>query len=676
MKVNTYRMASWWLVWGDLIYPENGIEEKVLKRAKEFKASGIDTVIIYGSHFRWDYIYNWERLHNLLTFIVDTCHKEGIRVFDHHSANLTHRVNKLSDYEKISNTNRHHVPFFPSREFADTITFNGHKLNDFRMLSVQDGTPCYLEAYNAETFCINNTDFINSYQKYLKKLLKTGIDGLMCDDVVYYPHWHGCGCKFCREKFKSKYGHDLPPATDENFWGNYASPAFKDWIDMRYHSSADFLCHVKQTVGADFPLISCCSNSSAKILDGTASNAQIMSKPLNNVMLEICGEIVSERFDYSERVPNFMLHKAIATKRDLPNIGLGYAHNPDSAFVVWAFNKIFGSSCWISTLTGRFGVSEEVRQTIPEEAGIIKEAYNFEQQHQDLFAGESSAKLAVLFSLDNLIYNGCTQNDYSQPWLDVTKELFKKNIQFDVVLDIPQPDEYSALILSNFSCMSAENNIKLLEYIKNGGSVIAAGLLGTRDERGVLLEKSFLDDFGVEFKNEKFNDKLLTDQLFDLIKCLNAPDLSSYETYHNGKKIDNDQWLNFGSLHWLPQSNIQSVIEMTEKTIPRDDIEVKCPNGWIYRILKDGSGKAFVHFLAIDIKPIPYANLKNNAINLQVVEKLEFNPSQGEISITSQATDVVLHSPDITAPVKLKTENNRISFDTGKIKRYMIVELN
>jgi len=646
VKKNTYRMTSWWLLWEDLLFPEAGIEEKVVQRAKKIKAAGIDTIVIFGCHFRWDYIYNWDRFHLLLKFIVDTCHHEGIKVFDHHSANLTHRANTLAEYQNINKTNRHHVPFFPSQEFADSITFDGHKLNDFRMISVQNGKPCYLKAYNAETFCMNNSDFVSAYKKYVEKLLQTGIDGLMCDDIIYYPSWDGCGCDYCRKKFKDQYGHDLPPATCESFWGNYESPAFKDWINMRYHDPLDFLTAVKESVGADFSLMSCCSSSSTKALNGNGMSAEIMCKSLNNVMLEICGEIISEKFDYSGRIPDFMLHKAIADKHGYPNIGLGYAHNPDSAFMIWAFNKIFGSSAWISTLTGRFGVAEEIRKTIPDEADIINEAYNFEKQHADLFCGESAAKLAVLFSLDNLMYNGRAQFDYSQPWHDITTELFKQNIQFDVVLDIPSLDKYPVLLLSNFDCVSSEINNQLLDYIKQGGTIIAVGFLGFRDERGVLKEKSFLTDLGTEFKNGQFNWNIPAADLFNPAKGFFKSSISTYDIYHNGKKIKQNQWISSGSFHWLPRTCTTSTLDKVKKLLPTDDFEISCPNGWVYRILKDDD-KYFIHLLASNIEAVPHKDFKNTIHNEPIIEKLNFMPGSGKIRFTSSTSKAVLHSPDL-----------------------------
>ena len=674
MKKGTYRLASWWILWDDLLFPETGIEEKIVQRAKKFRDAGIDTVVIFGCHFRWDHIYNWERFHQLLKFIVETCHQEGIKVFDHHSANLTHRVNSLDDYRKVNRKNRHHVPFFPSREFADTITFDGHKLNDFRMKSVQDDKPCYLDAYNAEVFCMNNTNFVNAYKKYIEKLLETGIDGLMCDDIVYYPGWDGCGCKYCREKFKDQYGHDLPPAKDENFWGNYESPAFKDWINMRYHDPVDFLAALQKTVGTDFPLMSCCSNSSVKVGNSSGMSAETMCKSLNNVMLEICGEIVSEKNDYSIRIPNVMLHKAIADKYGYANICLGYAHNPDSAFVIWAFNKIFASNAWISTLTGRFGVAEKVRKTIPDEADIISEAYNFEKENENLFRGESTAKLAVLFSLDNLMYNGCAQSDYSQPWHDITIELFKQNIQFDVVLDIPSPDKYPFLLLSNFDCVSTEDNNRLLEYMKDGGIIIASGLLGFRDERGVLKEKSFLADLGAEFRNSKFNWNVPAADLFDPIRRYVEGSMSSYDTYHNNTKMNDNQWISSGSFHWLPKACTTSTLDQTQKLLSSSDLEISCPEGWIYRILKDND-KYFIHLLASNIKVVPYKNFRNNFINQPVIEKLNFMPDSGKVCFKSSKDKAVLHSPDLAKSVNLKGENGNFSFELNNIKRYLIIEI-
>jgi hypothetical protein len=669
-------MSSWWLLWEDLIFPEDGIVDKIARRAKKFNAAGINTVVIFGCHFRWDYIYNWERFHYLLKCIVDACHEEGIKVFDHHSANLVHRAGNLAEYRNINTKNRHHVPFFPSREFADSITFDGCKLNDFRMLSVQDGKPCYLNTYNAEIFCMNNPDFVAAYRSYLEQLLKTGVDGLMCDDVIYYPGWDACGCDCCRKKFKTRYGHDLPSTTNGDFWGNYDSHAFKDWMYMRYHDPLDFLNIVKEAVGKNFPLMSCCASSSLKTLDRSGMNAIIMSGALNNIMLEMCGEVIPGSSGYSEHIPDLALHKAIADKHRCSNIGLGYAHNPDSAFVIWALNKLFASSTWISTLTGRFGVPEEIRKTIPDEADVIGKAYNFEKKHEYLFSGRSLAKLAVLFSLDNLIYNGCAQSDYSQPWRKLTAELVRNNIQFDVVLDIPSADEYPVLLLGNFDCISCEIQKQLRNYMKHGGIIIAAGLLGFRNERGELTDTPFVADWGIELRNGRFNWNIPCRDLFNFPTSVPENSSSSYEIYRNGIKLELDQWISSNNFHWLPQMCISEVLDKVRKVLPPDEFEISCPPGWIHRILRDNdSGRYFIHLLAADIEAVPYKHFRNTLLDEPIIEKLNFIPGDGELSFTAPAADAVLYSPDLSASVKLKSINGNFNFRLNNIEKYLIIEL-
>jgi hypothetical protein len=609
MKKKSFRIASWWLLWEDLLFPEPGVEEKIIERARKFKAAGINQVIIFGCHFRWDFIYNWERFHYLLKFIVDTCHKYDIKVFDHHSATLTHRVGGMDEYHDISRRNRHHVPFFPSREFAENLTFNQHKLNDWRMLSIKDGKACYVSVYNAETFCINNPHFLDSYLLYLDSLLETGIDGLMCDDVTYYPRWDACGCLYCRDKFKSEYGRELPPFEDKDFWLNYDNEAFKDWVLMRYKAPFEFQSRVKEKLGPDFPLMSGCSTSSDKLLDSIGKNMSIVAKAMDYVMLEMCGEIVSDEHDYlGGHLPDLALHKTIAG--DKPNIGLGYAHNADSALIIWCLNKMFGSSCWISTLTGRLGVSETLRKTIPDEADIIKEVFSYEKEHEDLFQGESAARTAYLFSLESLIFNGSGQEDYSQPWREFCRDLFRNNVQFDVVTEIPDAKAYPLLVVNNYDSVSENNYKKLQNYLSSGGKIIKIGNLAGKNERGRKVRR----------------------------EALAAAD-----------------FINFDEL--------------------KDPI-VSCPEGWIFRILHDNdSGKYFIHFLTLDITAVPNKNFRNNFIDKALIERLEFIPPSGEITIKTTAGRAALHSPDLPEMRMLELKNGEICFEPDGIKRYMIIEL-
>src|ERR1039458_6472319 len=161
-----YRAVSWWLTWEDLTWPNEALMDKIRRRADRCAASGVNCCILFGAHFRWDFMPLWGRLHDMVRFIADELHQREIFLFDHHSSVLTHRPRNREEALNIWRSNRHHVPFYPSAEAAATLQFNGSRLNDWRMIDVETGQPIYLPAYNAEQYCMNNNAFRAAYIQY------------------------------------------------------------------------------------------------------------------------------------------------------------------------------------------------------------------------------------------------------------------------------------------------------------------------------------------------------------------------------------------------------------------------------------------------------------------------------------------------------------------------------
>ena len=137
-----YRAVSWWLTWEDLTWPNAAAKDRVRRRADACAANGVNCCLIFGAHFRWDFLPLWGRLHELLRFIADALHQRNILLFDHHSSVLTHRPRTPDDALNIWQRNRHHVPFYPSASAVADWQFHGSHLNDWRMRDVKPASPC------------------------------------------------------------------------------------------------------------------------------------------------------------------------------------------------------------------------------------------------------------------------------------------------------------------------------------------------------------------------------------------------------------------------------------------------------------------------------------------------------------------------------------------------------
>lgn len=121
------RAVSWWLTWDDFKWPDQDVVDRMRRRADEAAKSQVNLAIIFGAHFRWDFMPLWSRLHDLVAFICEELSERGIRLFDHHSSVLTHRPYSNEAAWNIARRNRHHVPFYPSPEAAAEWRYQGKR---------------------------------------------------------------------------------------------------------------------------------------------------------------------------------------------------------------------------------------------------------------------------------------------------------------------------------------------------------------------------------------------------------------------------------------------------------------------------------------------------------------------------------------------------------------------
>lgn len=490
MSREAYRMVSWWLTWRDLDWPSSDNFDRIRRRADEMAAAEVNAAVIFGCHFRWDFLPCWTMLHDYLATVRRELKARGIALFDHHSGTLVHRYDGRDGLYEVKLHSGPHLPFCPDRTAAADWTFHGSRLNDWRMIDLATGEPAWNEKYAAEEFCFVNPEFRAAYLAYLRRLIAdTAIDGLMADDFIYFNGYRTCGCRHCRARFRAHLGYELPAWGDAEFWGNWANPDWSRYLDLRYESNGDMLVAVRSALPSpDFPLMSCCSGSSYAYSNNTAQDIRQFMRSCNLVHLEMCGDIPPWPGDPQTRVVPIgrrlamaRHHRAVAGETGGECIGLGYGFTAATAGIVWALDKFLGSGCWFSMLKGRLGLPERELAALPDEAAVIGPAYRFEAAHPELFAGAPLADVAVFFSYEtrNHTFYGNLEDGLPQEFFAALTALTEAGIAADAVCRLPDsPARYRALLLPGAAKLTGEEVAAGRAFLAAGGRIYATGPCG------------------------------------------------------------------------------------------------------------------------------------------------------------------------------------------------------
>lgn len=481
------RLVNWWMRFEDLNWPSPDNVDRIKRRAEKMAEANITTAVIFGCHFRWDYLPYFTLLHDHIATIAEELHKYGIELFDRHSVNLIHRYDTPEQMRHVMLHSGPHIPFSPSREAAASWEYKGKKLNDWRMVDVKTRDILYLPQYAGEGFCYNNPEFVDAYADYAKRLVAdTGIDGLAAEDPVHYMHFLSCACPHCRAELKQRTGVELPSYEDRSFWGNWENPAWKEWIDMRFESGKRFFEKVLPQLPKDFPVTTCGSNSAAAGMNGKASDARIfMDGGVNYVHCEWSGNTppyehdpVTSNRPISAKLVSAAHHLGVARERGLRCFTTGYGFTEPSANVIWALNKALDQDCCFSTLKNRLGLPQSILDTLPEEYDVVEKPYGFEKAHPELFEAENIGQLGVYFSYEtrNHTLFGNMTKGYYKDFSAALNLLMQNGLSPHTIFTFPEDTrKYPVILLSGVAATTAAERAAMDRYIRSGGIVIAVG---------------------------------------------------------------------------------------------------------------------------------------------------------------------------------------------------------
>lgn len=481
------RLINWWIAWEDLNWPNGDIHEKIKRRAEAAAKANVTTAVLFGAHFRWDYLPYFTLLHDHIATVAEELHKYGIELYDRHSVNLIHRYDTREQMRHVMLHSGPHLPFSPSREMAESWEYKGKRLNDWRMLDVRTGEPLYYPQYAGEGFCYNNPDYLDAYCDYAARLVAdTGIDGLACEDSVHYMHYTSCACPHCKAEFKKRTGTDLPPVTDRNFWGNWANPHWNAWIDMRYDTGKHFFERLVAVLPKGLPLITCGANSASYSSVGKACDARVFSQGGSNyVHSEMSGNTppykndpVTVNLPVSERMVAFSHHQAVAREFGIRSFSTGYGFTEPSANIIWAVNKVLDTDCLFSTLKARLGLPDHMLKELPEEPALIAKAFTFEKEHPDLFGGKPLAQVGVYYDSETRDHTffGNLRKGYYKDYAETLRAFFGAGISANTLFSFPEDaKEYTVVVVPSAVAMSKDNALAMRRYAAAGGHVIVCG---------------------------------------------------------------------------------------------------------------------------------------------------------------------------------------------------------
>lgn len=597
------RIAAWWYSLEDLYWPSVDGKEKIKRTAEALAASKADTAILYGCHFRWDWMPYFTILHDYLATIAEELHSYNIKLFDHHSVNLVHRYSTVEEMRHCIIHSGPHIPFSPDREAAASFTYHGKKLNDWRMIDVDTKKPLLYPQYSGEGFCYRNPDFIESYLDYAKRLVAdTKIDGLMADDAVHYMHMHSCACPHCLKAFKEKTGIDLPPASDQLFWGNFENKAFLAWLDLRNEASGNFYEKLRAVLPDDFTLTACGNDSARATSISMGADVRQFLKGCNYANLELVGNTppyfpdkITTNQPMVTKIAGASLHAGVARERGVSCFGTGYGFSKDSANIIWAVNKFLGADCYMSTLKPRLGLPKDELGRLPKEAELVKDSFTFEAAHPELFSGDSAAEIAVYFSYETRNHSlfGGAKNGFAEDFSKTLQTLLTEGIFADTVAKFPQNAEHYKIIIvpSAYKFTDAEQE-QLAKYLQAGGKVYANGPCGIQGVKSPWSlpgrpdcgPKEFFSTIrdGVWFKPADW----VENTTFETPKGDYSWVETSDRLFYNPHRIEN-------------AGAREELIKMLKTDLGSRDVEILDQHGYFISAFKTEKEKVF-HFLAAE----------------------------------------------------------------------------
>ncbi len=487
------RMGAWeerfgWLWYGaEEIY--NWSDEQFDAEAIRYRDNGITAVILFGAHFRFSFWAYWDDIVRTIGNFVTVFHKYGIKVIEHHSSHLTYAPLKESDWDALLSPKGFwsfgKFPDFRSLSQANP-KFGSARLDDFAQIDGGTGKKAlssYIHTegrnmewifkhYNGNAHCFNHPSYEKAYKEHLKSIITVGVDGMMNDDVQWFGGGNACACEYCRSKFCEETGYELPtPDKWEGFYENYSDPVYIAWKKFKKRSSAAFhyrLDEYYKSLGFDPLRPAYC----AEVLpfDTTCYGFEGGAGLWDYIFQECCGIIKESYICFAAEA----VHRyALARRHGVPAMALLYPASRSTTYAGWALCR-----SWGQLYTGGSASDPTLYD------GTFRA---FENKYADCYRKpEKVSDVSFWFSKKTRDY--CDHDaplKYMKPLMSYIESAYISGIGCDMVFEDDSEAELEKHeMIAAISVEQADDAEleKLTEYVKNGGTLLIAGVFAEKDD--------------------------------------------------------------------------------------------------------------------------------------------------------------------------------------------------
>ena len=407
------------------------------------KANGVNTVMVAGMHSRHTYPEHIERGIQAVARMAKAARARGMKVIDHHEATLLWQEN---------------VGF---RTMAERLPETARALPDMMP---------------GPAFCMTNPVFTRKERDYLLRLIReSGIDGLQCDELYYFPYF--CGCAHCRKAFHEETGWWIPMNELDPRLMNRQAPLWKAYLNWRMEKLVDWMVDFRREADQVNPNLVVMYYTTHH---GFSSVWASLEKGNDLVEAQrganwFGTEIMPRNCLQNERplVPYRKMYNLLRETMGLPLWGILYGYSHSAFYFGWAANNLAA------------GRSFMLRDFKPGEVNFL--AFGAGAENMDVATVKPQAQVALLFSRASRDWNprGVTMAHENMGIAQTLEELhIPYRILAEHLLTEERLKQFKALIVGGAGAMSDATVAALVRFAEQGGTVYLTSVAATADELG------------------------------------------------------------------------------------------------------------------------------------------------------------------------------------------------